>query len=111
MIRAALRNPYAVVAISLIVVLLGVVSYQKMVVDIFPEINTPVRGGRHVLQGNRPLSEMEGSDHPAAGATLPAGFLRGAHRIALALSGISLIKIYFHPEYTTSMPVSQRSPA
>ena len=42
MIRAALRNPYAVVAISLIVVILGVVSFQKMEVDIFPEINTPV---------------------------------------------------------------------
>ena len=42
MVRASLKNPYAVVAISLIVVILGVVSYQKMVVDIFPEINVPV---------------------------------------------------------------------
>jgi len=39
MIRAALKNPYAVVAISLIVVILGVVSYEHMEVDIFPEIN------------------------------------------------------------------------
>ena len=42
MVRASLKNPYAVVAISLIIVILGVVSYRKMVVDIFPEINVPV---------------------------------------------------------------------
>jgi len=42
MVRASLKNPYAVVAVSLMVILLGVVSYQKMVVDIFPEIKVPV---------------------------------------------------------------------
>ena len=41
MVRASLKNPYAVIAISLIVIIIGVVSYQKMVVDIFPEINMP----------------------------------------------------------------------
>lgn len=40
--RSSLKNPYAVVAISLIAMILGVVSYQKIVVDIFPEINMPV---------------------------------------------------------------------
>ena len=42
MIRASLKNPYAIVAISLIVVILGVVSFQRMEVDVFPEINLPV---------------------------------------------------------------------
>jgi len=42
MIRAAVKIPYAVVAIILIIVILGAVSYQNMVVDIFPEINLPV---------------------------------------------------------------------
>lgn len=32
MVRASLKNPYAVVAISLIVMLLGLVPYKKMVV-------------------------------------------------------------------------------
>lgn len=42
MVRTSLMNPYAMVAISLIVVPLGVVSHQNMTADNFPEINTPV---------------------------------------------------------------------
>ena len=60
MTRASLKNPYAVVAISLIVVILGVVSYQKMVVDIFPEINVPVVAVATFYKGMGP-SEMEGA--------------------------------------------------
>lgn len=39
--RAALKNPYAVFAICMIMLVLGRVSYQKMRVDIFPEIKIP----------------------------------------------------------------------
>src|SRR2546430_10766985 len=60
MIRAALNNPYAVVAISLIVVILGAVSYQTMVVDIFPEINLPVVAVATFYKGMGP-SEVEGA--------------------------------------------------
>jgi len=60
MVRASLKNPYAVVALSLIVVILGVVSYQKMVVDIFPEINVPVVAVATFYKGMGP-SEMEGA--------------------------------------------------
>ena len=37
MVRASLKNPYAVVAISLIVVILGVVAYQTAVSIIPPD--------------------------------------------------------------------------
>jgi hypothetical protein len=60
MVRASMKNPYAVVAISLIVVLLGVVSYQKMVVDIFPEIKVPVVAVATFYKGMGP-SEIEGA--------------------------------------------------
>ncbi|WP_455370609.1 efflux RND transporter permease subunit, partial [Petrachloros mirabilis] len=60
MIRGSLRNPYAVVAISLIVVILGVVSYQKMEVDVFPEINLPVVAVATFYKGMGP-SQMEGA--------------------------------------------------
>ena len=39
--RASLKNPYAVFAICMILLVLGGVSYQKMRVDIFPEIKIP----------------------------------------------------------------------
>jgi HAE1 family hydrophobic/amphiphilic exporter-1 len=42
MTRAALKNPDAIVAISLIIVIFGGASYRKMTVDIVPEVNLPV---------------------------------------------------------------------
>jgi len=60
MTRATLRNPYAVVAVSLIVLILGVVSYQNMEVDIFPEIYLPVVAVATFYKGMGP-SEIEGA--------------------------------------------------
>jgi multidrug efflux pump subunit AcrB len=42
MARADLKNPYVIVAISLIIVIFGGAPYRKMAVDIVPEINPPV---------------------------------------------------------------------
>jgi multidrug efflux pump subunit AcrB len=39
---AALKNPFAIFAICMILLILGWVSYQKMKIDIFPDINIPV---------------------------------------------------------------------
>ena len=44
--RGALKNPYAVFAICMIALVLGAVSYQKMRVDIFPEIRIPSSSSR-----------------------------------------------------------------
>ena len=97
MIRAALNNPYAVVAISLIVVILGAVSYQTMVVDIFPEINLPVVAVATFYKGMGP-SEVEG----AITLRLEQLFLQASyveHIESRSLPGVSLIKVYFHPSY------------
>ena len=97
MIRAALNNPYAVVAISLIVVILGAVSYQTMVVDIFPEINLQVVAVATFYKGMGP-SEVEG----AITLRLEQLFLQASyveHIESRSLPGVSLIKVYFHPSY------------
>ena len=105
MVRASLKNPYAVVAICLIVVLLGVVSYQKMVVDIFPEINTPVVAVATFYKGMGP-SEIEG----AITLRLEQLYLQASyveHIESRSLPGISLIKIYFHPDYDVNAGVAE----
>ena len=58
--RASLKNPYAVFAICMIVLVLGAVSYQKMRVDIFPEIKIPTILVTTFYRGLSP-SEMEGA--------------------------------------------------
>jgi multidrug efflux pump subunit AcrB len=105
MIRAATRNPYAVIAISLIVIILGVVSYQKMVVDIFPEINMPVVAVATFYKGMGP-SEVEG----AITLRLEQAFLQASyidHIESRSLPGVSLIKIYFHSSYDVNAGLAE----
>ena len=105
MIHAALHNPYAVVAISLIVVILGVVSFQNMVVDIFPEINLPVVAVATFYKGMGP-SEIEG----AITLRLEQLYLQASyveHIESRSLSGVSLIKIYFHPSYDVNAGLAE----
>ena len=105
MVRASLKNPFAVVAISLIVIILGVVSYEKMVVDIFPEINMPVVAIATFYKGMGP-SEVEG----AITLRLEQAYLQASyidHIESRSLPGVSLIKIYFHPSYDVNAAVAE----
>src|SRR5574341_1080638 len=105
MIHAALQNPYAVVAISLIVVILGMVSFQNMVVDIFPEINLPVVAVATFYKGMGP-SEIEG----AITLRLEQLYLQASyveHIESRSLSGVSLIKVYFHPSYDVNAGLAE----
>src|SRR3989442_13102954 len=105
MVRAALKTPYAVVAISLIVVIVGVVSYQKMVRDILPEINIPVVAVATFCKGMGP-SEMEG----AITLRLQQLFRQASYVDPMesrSLPGVSLIKIYFHPNYNVDAGLAE----
>src|SRR5207249_3466927 len=105
MVRAALKNHHTVVAISLIVVILGVVSYQTMVVDIFPEINLPVVAVATFYKGMGP-SEIEG----AITLRLEQLFLQASyveHIESRSLPGVSLIKIYFHSSYDVNAGMAE----
>lgn len=107
MIQGALKNPYAVAAISLIVIIIGVVSYQKMVVDIFPEINMPVVAVATFYKGMGP-SEVEG----AITLRLEQAFLQASyidHIESRSLPGVSLIKIYFHSSYDVNAALAEVS--
>ena len=77
--RASLKNPFAVFAICMIVLVLGAVSYQNMRVDIFPEIKIPTILVTTFYRGLSP-SEMEGAitlkmEQRLVGANLPVGLL------------------------------------
>src|SRR6266487_7061507 len=105
MVRASLKNPYAVVAVCLIVVLLGVVSYQKMTVDIFPEIKIPVVAVATFYKGMGP-NEIEG----AITLRLEQLFLQASyveHIESRSLPGVSIIKIFFHPDYSVDAGLSE----
>ena len=103
--RGALKNPYAVLAICLIVIILGGVSYQKMKVDIFPDINIPVILVSTFYRGLSP-SEMEG----AITLRFEQQFLQASyieHIESQSLAGISYIKVFFQPEYSIDAAQSE----
>ncbi|TLY22555.1 MAG: efflux RND transporter permease subunit [Nitrospirae bacterium] len=86
--RASLKNPYAVFAICMIVLVLGAVSYQKMRVDIFPEIKIPTILVTTFYRGLSP-SEMEAQrdgrgDYAQDGAAVCRSELRRTYRIPVA---------------------------
>ncbi|MGH7231306.1 MAG: efflux RND transporter permease subunit, partial [Nitrospiraceae bacterium] len=105
MIRAALHNPYAVVALSLIVVILGVATYNYMVVDIFPEINIPVV---YILTTHKGMSakEIEG----AISLRLEQLYMQASyveHIESRSLPGQSLVKVFFHPSYNADAAIAE----
>ena len=95
--RAALKNPYAVFAICMIALVLGAVSYQKMRVDIFPEIKIPSILVTTFYRGLSP-TEMEG----AITLRMEQRFIEASyveHIESQSLAGMSYIKVFFQPEY------------
>ncbi len=103
--RAALKNPYAVFALCMIVLVLGAVSYQKMRVDIFPEIKIPTILVTTFYRGLSP-TEMEG----AITLRMEQRFIEASyveHIESQSLAGMSYIKVFFQPEYSIDSAQSE----
>jgi multidrug efflux pump subunit AcrB len=103
--RAGLNNPYAVFALCMIALVLGIVSYDKMRVDIFPEIRIPTILVTTFYRGLSP-SEMEG----AITLRMEQRFVEASyveHIESQSLAGISYIKVFFQPEYSIDAAQSE----
>jgi multidrug efflux pump subunit AcrB len=95
MSRFAIRAPYFIVVVCLIVVILGVVSAVRIPVDLFPAMNIPVVAVATFYSG-MPPEQIEGNItyHLERFFTLASGI---DHMESRSLSGVSLIKVYFQP--------------
>ena len=103
--RASLKNPYALFAICMILLVLGGMSYQKMRVDIFPEIKIPTILVTTFYRGLSP-SEMEG----AITLKMEQRFVEASyveHIESQSLAGMSNIKVFFQPEYSIDSAQSE----
>ncbi|HEX4134176.1 MAG TPA: efflux RND transporter permease subunit [Bryobacteraceae bacterium] len=95
MSRFAIRTPYLIVVISLVILLLGGVSVVQMPVDLFPAMNIPVVAVATFYSG-MPPEQIEGNItyHLERFFTLASGI---DHMESRSLGGVSLIKVYFQP--------------
>src|SRR5271169_4398243 len=93
--KFALRYPFFIIMMCLVVMLIGVVSIAGMPVDLFPRINIPVVVVATFYAGMPPQQiEADITDTFERFFTLAANV---DHSESRSLTGVSLIKIYFKP--------------
>ena len=95
MSRFAIRMPYFILVVCLLVAVIGTVSLLRMPVDMFPSIDIPVVAVATFYSGMPPEQiESDLTYHLERMFMLAGGIDRIESR---SLLGVSLIKIYFHP--------------
>jgi multidrug efflux pump subunit AcrB len=95
MSRFAIRNPYLIVVICLIVAVVGVTTLLRMPVDMFPPMNIPVVVVATFYNGMPPEQvEADITSRFERFFTLASGI---EHIESRSLPGVSVIKVYFQP--------------
>jgi multidrug efflux pump subunit AcrB len=95
MSRFAIRYPYFIVVLGLMICVLGVTSLTLMPVDLFPPINIPVVVVATFYSGMPPEQiENDITGQFERMFTLASGI---EHLESRSLPGVSLIKVYFQP--------------
>jgi multidrug efflux pump subunit AcrB len=95
MSRFAIRYPYLIIVLCLIVCVVGVTSLVRMPVDLFPPIKIPVVVVATFFSGMPPEQiENDITSRFERFFTLAAGV---DHMESRSLAGVSLIKVYFQP--------------
>src|SRR6058998_496052 len=103
----AIRNPYFIVVVCLMVFVVGVSSVVRMPVDLFPPINIPVVVVATFYSGMPPEQvEVTITGRFERFFTLGSGI---EHIESRSLPGVSLIKIFFQPGSNADSAVTQIS--
>jgi hydrophobic/amphiphilic exporter-1 (mainly G- bacteria), HAE1 family len=103
----SIRNPYFIIVICLVLLVLGVTSVARMPVDLFPPINLPEVVVATFYSGMPPEDiEYDITDPLERFFTLAAGV---DHMESRSLLGVSIIKVYFQPGTNADTDVSELS--
>jgi multidrug efflux pump subunit AcrB len=103
----AIKHPFFILALCLMIAVVGVVTVARMPVDLFPEINIPVVVVATFYAGMPPQQvESDITDSYERFFTLGSGI---DHIESRSLPGVSLIRIYFAPGTDPNAAVSNIS--
>jgi len=101
----SLRNPYTIVVGALIVTILGVTAFTRMPVDVFPDLKMPAVVVATFYPGMPPLDiERDITTRYERFFTLGSGI---DHIESRSLPGVSIIRVYFHPNVDIDAAASQ----
>ncbi len=107
-VELALRRPYTFVIMALTIVILGVLACLRMPTDIFPEIDIPVVSVIWQYGGISP-EEMAEAITVRSERAFTVSVNDIEHMESESLSGLGIIKVYFHPRAKIEAAVSQLS--
>lgn len=105
-VELALRRPYTVAVMSLLILLLGALSVTRMVVDIFPAIDIPVVA----VVWNYPGLSAEDMERRVVLLTErgTSTTVNGVERIeSQSIPGVGLVKVYFQPDTSIAAAIAQ----
>src|SRR6201988_2068065 len=105
-VRLALRRPYTFVVMAVLIAILGVTAIVTMPVDIFPYIDIPIVSVVWPYYGLSP-EEMEKRVVTNFERGLTASVNDIEHIESQAYNGISVVRVYFHPNVQIDMAVAQ----
>ncbi len=103
----SIRNPYFIIVLCLVLLVIGATSILRMPVDLFPPINLPEVVVATFYSGMPPEDvETDITDPPERFFTLAAGV---DHMESRSLLGVSIIKVYFQPGTSPDADVTELS--
>ncbi len=105
-VRLALRRPYTFVVMALLIVVLGTLAIFRMPTDVFPEINIPVVSAIWSYTGISP-QEMADVITVRCERAFTTYVNDIEHMESQSLPGLSIIKLYFHPNAKVEAAVAQ----
>ena len=95
-VRLALRRPLTFIVLAILIFILGVFTLLRTPTDIFPNINIPVVSVVWAYNGLSP-EEMTGRITSGFERALTTTVNNIEHIESQTLTGVSIVKIYFHP--------------
>ena len=105
--KFSIRNPYFIIVICLVLLVLGVTSVARMPVDLFPSINIPEVVVATFYSGMPPQDiEIDITNPLERFFTLASGI---DHMESRSMLGVSIIKIYFQPGTNADADVTEIS--
>ena len=105
-VRLALRRPYTFVVVALLLVVMGVVTVQRMPTDIFPNVDIPVVTVIWSFTGIAP-EDMEKRVVTVSERAFTTTVNDIEHMESQSMYGVGVIKVFFHPSAKVEMAVAQ----
>ena len=107
LVRASLKNPYAVVVMALAIIVIGVTSVQKMPLDILPQFKTPAVQILTLYPGMpTELVERDITNRLERWTSQSMGI---AYQESRSMVGVSVVRDYFREDIDPNTAMSQVS--